>query len=570
MVYNTGLYGNYNYNNDYFYNQYLKNHGINTNNQVTGLIQPQTQNTNTTSNDKYEADDGKISFGKKVKNFVKGIGKFFTGMFTDENGKFSLKKTLKTAALAVGIGAVCVLTAGTAVPALIAAGGVVASGVGVVKGAVRAANATTDAEAEAAWQSIGSSTTALGLSVVGARAVAKGAHAAEAAAGRYDGARGLVNGVKDVFVDSGKAIGNFGNGIRTAWTSAAGESITGRLSAVKNNVVEQGRAFDAKVKVNYKNSVSNIKTKIAEKENSALEKKQQSYQDKANNAKTDKMKKYYQNEADKIQRKIDARNEINNAASVKNGKEIIDQKMNRMSELKTKSQNGSLTSAEKVEMNNLAKEIEIQRNILNRKTAETNIIESKIAAKQKQLDALDPTNPKNTAKINELKTEINDLDKNITFETSKTSARRQLPKLQEDIELAQNKYNNALLESQKANSQAINDYYNSNGIETSESFGEAVKYADALRKAELELEAAKTSYNTALNTPNSSVSPISQAAREILIDAKNNPSANWLTMEYAGRKEWYPTYNPIELVQAQTNPTVEQYPWMTQYPPINY
>ena len=59
--------------------------------------------------DKYAADDGKISFGSKAKNFIKGIGKFFTGMFTDETGKFSLGRTLKTAAIAVGIGAASLL-----------------------------------------------------------------------------------------------------------------------------------------------------------------------------------------------------------------------------------------------------------------------------------------------------------------------------------------------------------------------------------------------------------------------------------------------------------------------------
>ena len=119
-------------------------------------------------------DDGKISFWSKVKNFGKGVGKFFTGMVMDENGKFSWKRTLTTAAVVAGSVALTVATGGAATPFLIAAGATM-GGVQVAKGAYKAATATTDKEAEQAWQDIGSGTTAVVGSVAGAKGALKSA-----------------------------------------------------------------------------------------------------------------------------------------------------------------------------------------------------------------------------------------------------------------------------------------------------------------------------------------------------------------------------------------------------------
>ena len=121
-------------------------------------------------------DDGKISFGKKCKNFVKGVGNFFKGMVCDENGKFSWKRTLTTVAVAAGAVALTVATGGAATPFLVAAGATMAT-VQTGKGIYKAATAKTDAEAEAAWQEIGSGTTALVGSVAGAKGALKAAGA---------------------------------------------------------------------------------------------------------------------------------------------------------------------------------------------------------------------------------------------------------------------------------------------------------------------------------------------------------------------------------------------------------
>lgn len=116
-------------------------------------------------------DDGKIGFFSALGNAVQGIGKTIVngvkGMFTNKEGKFSLGKTLLSAA---GI-ALCV-----AVPAV----GVAACAVGGVMGAVQvgkgignAVTAKTDAEAKQAWEDIGGGTFTVAASVVGAKAGVK-------------------------------------------------------------------------------------------------------------------------------------------------------------------------------------------------------------------------------------------------------------------------------------------------------------------------------------------------------------------------------------------------------------
>lgn len=113
-------------------------------------------------------DDGKIGLGSALWNTLKGVGKtavnMVKGCFTNSEGKFSLLKTLFSAATI----ATCI-----AFPAV----GLVACGIGAVSGAVQigkgvynAATADTDAEAKEAWQNIGGGALVTGLSVAGAKA----------------------------------------------------------------------------------------------------------------------------------------------------------------------------------------------------------------------------------------------------------------------------------------------------------------------------------------------------------------------------------------------------------------
>ncbi|MBS4760376.1 MAG: hypothetical protein KHX03_06730 [Clostridium sp.] len=136
--------------------------------------QTQTQAPQMPSAAKDGKDDGKISWKSKLKNFGKGIGNFFKGMVCDENGKFSWKRTLTTVGVAAGAVALTVATGGAATPFLVAAGATMGA-VQVGKGAYKAATAKTDAEAEQAWQEIGSGTTAVVGSIAGAKGALKSA-----------------------------------------------------------------------------------------------------------------------------------------------------------------------------------------------------------------------------------------------------------------------------------------------------------------------------------------------------------------------------------------------------------
>ena len=119
-------------------------------------------------------DDGKIGFWGGVKNFFKGVGNFFKGMVCDSNGKFSLKRTLKTLAIGAGAIALTVATGGAAAPYLIAAGATMAT-IQTGKGVYKACTAKTDREAESAWQDIGSGVTGIAMSVAGAKGALKSA-----------------------------------------------------------------------------------------------------------------------------------------------------------------------------------------------------------------------------------------------------------------------------------------------------------------------------------------------------------------------------------------------------------
>ena len=124
-------------------------------------------------------DDGKIGFFGALGNALKGVGKTIVngvkGMFTDSEGNFSLGKTL----LSIGTVALCIAVPAVGVAAC--AVGAVAGGVQVAKGAIAASQATTDAEAKAAWQNIGGGLFTVGVSVAGAKASAKAVQASSTA-----------------------------------------------------------------------------------------------------------------------------------------------------------------------------------------------------------------------------------------------------------------------------------------------------------------------------------------------------------------------------------------------------
>lgn len=156
-------------------------------------------------------DDGKISFGQKAKNFGKGCLRLITGQFTDKNGKFSLKRTLCTLGVIAAGAVLTVATAGTAAAGFLACAGVVAGvvggGAGVVKGAIKASKANTDAEAEEAWQNIGTGTAAIGVAIAGSKGAMKVANKGV----KYDG--NCLQATKDCFKFVGKSTKSGATGV---------------------------------------------------------------------------------------------------------------------------------------------------------------------------------------------------------------------------------------------------------------------------------------------------------------------------------------------------------------------
>ena len=121
--------------------------------------------------------DGSIGFWGALKNMTKGIGNFFKGMVCDENGKFSIGRTLTTLAMGAAIGAACAFLPTIAIAdttfstlGLISAGFMGFAVLHAGKSAIDIMSAKTYAEAEQAWQGMGSALTEGGLAYLGYRA----------------------------------------------------------------------------------------------------------------------------------------------------------------------------------------------------------------------------------------------------------------------------------------------------------------------------------------------------------------------------------------------------------------
>ena len=111
-------------------------------------------------------DDGKLTFKEKVKSFGKGL----LGGIVKGAAKHPIATAVSLAA-AVGL---TVVTGGAALPAMMYAG-MAFGGVAIGKGAVAASKATTDGEAKAAWEGIGTGTAVVGLSAAGLKSANKAA-----------------------------------------------------------------------------------------------------------------------------------------------------------------------------------------------------------------------------------------------------------------------------------------------------------------------------------------------------------------------------------------------------------
>lgn len=527
--------GIYNTNYNDYYNQYnLQNTGIQNNNQNVSF----TSNQDTElaqelakKKKKIEKDDGSIGFGKAALNFAKGVGKFFTGMFTDEKGNFSIGQTLKTAAIAVGVGAVTVLTAGTAVPAMIAAAGIGVSAIGMGKSIYDIATADTDAEAEAAWQSLGSNTTAGALAVAGAKAVAKGSAANPS---EFDGIGGYAKATKQVFQDSGKAVSESFNGFKTAY-KGAGEGITTKLGALKEEGIAQKNSFTGKVTENYNKAVYGTKGKI-ENEASKLDKEIADKTTQRNKISDTTSKEYKKidREINTLTQKRDAIKNMNETKSWEQGNDIITKQNADLAQKKAELSKAT-TDAEKSRLNGEIETLETQikagKDVLARRTREAQYIQDQINSKQKTIDSINKQEKPDTAKIAKLNKEIKALEK-----TQKEQG-FELPNgvTKEQVKAS----NDNLAETKKQSTDATNKYNELNAesstndrayaqLEKAEQKANALK--NKLEKEQAENDILNTKYNVQEGTGYDHV------AREIGTIAYENPAARWLTVGIAGRQ----------------------------------
>lgn len=343
----------------------------------TGATAPQQQ---TQSTAKDGQDDGHISFWEKIKHVGKGALHFVTGMFTDEKGNFSIGQTLKNVAIGVGVAALCVATAGTAVPAIIAGAGVAMAGTGLVKSGYKAATAKTDAEAEEAWEGLGTNTVALAASVAGAKGAMKSYNSAKGITTDYSGFKGSLRAVKDSttigFKEGYKGVKIGVNALKEGnFKTTVAQSASNYKSLVSSNLKN---AFKTPTvaethEQNLEKYDSQIKELEAQKENLSGRElaKMNSKIERLKSQKTNYETNY--STIDKVDNFGEAQKEI-----LKLESEISDQK----AKLSTTSNSITKTKLTQ-ELNNMKQQLDTYKSVVNQKTTLARNLRSNIAQAKK-------------------------------------------------------------------------------------------------------------------------------------------------------------------------------------------
>lgn len=133
-----------------------------------------------------KAPSRKLSAWDKAKAVGRGAVKSVTNMFTDENGKFSLKQTAKTVATAVGVtvGAAVVVALGApvaAVTTVVVGTGALIGAFNVADGINQVSKAETAEEELKGYETIGEGTGEIGLSLLMRKGISKALKKARAA-----------------------------------------------------------------------------------------------------------------------------------------------------------------------------------------------------------------------------------------------------------------------------------------------------------------------------------------------------------------------------------------------------
>lgn len=415
-------------------------------------------------------DDGKIGFWQGLKHFGKGIGKFFTGLVGfDKDGNWSAGRLLKNVAIGAGIAAVCVLTAGTAVPAVIAAIGAYKAGDSLVNSGIRFFTAKTDAEARAAAEGMGTDTLAFAASVAGLKA-AKAAKGSVATTPK----QGFMGSIKSGWNNVTSFVKHPINTVKSVWNQNA--------SIVKNNWTT--------LKNNWKASKEALTIEGAQKQKvSSYETKINSLTEQMNNAKNAKIKADLQQqitkltkEKDLITSSFDEVNNLNSFAKVQSKISNTELKIAKLkkdlSTCKDATQKAKLT--EKV--NNLETQLEVFNRVAKQKVSQARNLNSQIESLKK----LENKTPEQTALLDKYTKQLDDMK----FEMPKTADNAKYVensiKASEDLKVAQTAYDKAKAELSKAEG----DY---KSLKSDATVAERTTAQEALNKAKfVEDNAART------------------------------------------------------------------------------
>ena len=535
---------NASYYNQYPQPQYLNQVNPGTRAQVNFQGQTQAQKPDAVADGR---DDGKIGFWRATGHILKGAAKFFTGMFTDKDGNPSLLQTLKTLGTVAVVGGICVLTAGTAVPAMLAAAGIGLSAWGVGSSAINVMTSDTDAEMIAACESFGSNSVALGLAVAGARASAKSLHTEQAAAGEFDGVKGTFNAVKTTFKDAAKPFAESFKGVYTAYKDGTGvvDSVTDAASKFGKNVRTQWQGedgisgFKGKVSENY-NKAINV-NKSLDDELASIDKKRAKYEKQLNKAEAaDKAK--YQTKIDKLDARKEAITEMKNVKTWEEGTKQVKatetELNNAKAELKNATAEEKATCQAKVDK--LDARLKAQKEVLARRTSQAQGLRDQIAAKEKALkNAKDAENP-NQTRITNLKSELDALKAKEGFLPKEVNQKVIKSKLSESKEALKTETN-------ETTKTALENNIN--------------RYQEALEKGKVATGGGQRSYVT------------KEFGRTIINDLKDLKSPNpWLTAGITGKSyqsstesEFYSRLTPEEKEQFRHLPKEVKEAILSQY-----
>lgn len=404
-----------------------------------------TQNQSAKSDNVVGKDDGKIGFWKGLKSFGKGLLNFGKGLIGfDRNGNFSVGRLLKNVAIGAGVAAACVLTAGTAVPAIIAGLGVGTAGWGLAKSQYQFWTAKTDAQAIAAMEDTGSNVAGLGLSLVGAKATMRQVPGVDAA--KYKGFMGTLRaGWDSTTIGFSKVF----SGLKTGYKAYR----YGDFQTLKTVASENWTGFKNTVVTKYKNA-----TKVPTLEKQQTNRVKQ-YEDKIANLKeraAAAKDKGVQNALNKQAKRLEeqkanveqAYQEINSEKSFANAQTRVNKLQEQIKTLKHQTETYTNTRIKFIKEHEIAKleqQMEVYKSVLNQKTTQARNIRAEIETLQK-IKVKDRT-PEQVAKLAKLREQQKDLGFKLpsrkeyeTLAKNSTEAAKDLVKKQEAFDKAQKEY----------------------------------------------------------------------------------------------------------------------------------